>query len=131
MFVDASAIVAVLANEPERPVLRERLLRAKRVLVSPIVLYEVTTAIMRLGRLTLKEAVKLPEAFVHETGAETVQIDADIGVLALETFNRYGRGRHKAKLNFGDCFAYACAKAHKVPLLYKGNDFALTDIEAA
>src|ERR1700692_800924 len=111
MFVDASAIVAVLANEPERPVLRERLLRAKRVLVSPIVLYEVTTAIMRVGGLNLEEAARLSDGFTRETRAEIVQIDAKIGVEALKTFDRYGRGRHRAKLNFGDCFAYACAKA--------------------
>jgi ribonuclease VapC len=51
--------------------------------------------------------------------------------LALDAFRRYGKGRHPAALNFGDCFAYACAKHHKVPLLHKGNDFSQTDILTA
>ncbi|CAN5295645.1 hypothetical protein BH09PSE1_BH09PSE1_29370 [soil metagenome] len=51
--------------------------------------------------------------------------------LALEAFDRFGKGRHPAALNMGDCFAYACAKSLAVPLLYKGDDFAQTDVEAA
>jgi len=51
--------------------------------------------------------------------------------LALQAFSRFGKGRHPARLNMGDCFAYACAKFHGVPLLFKGDDFALTDIDAA
>ena len=50
--------------------------------------------------------------------------------LALDAYARFGKGRHPARLNMGDCFAYACARSHGVPLLYKGDDFALTDIEA-
>lgn len=60
-----------------------------------------------------------------------VPIDKSISDLALQAFERYGKGRHKASLNIGDCFAYACAKRHKVPLLFKGNDFGMTDVEIA
>lgn len=58
-------------------------------------------------------------------------IDAEIGRLALDAFERFGKGRHKAKLNFGDCLSYATAKRHGLRLLYVGRDFAATDIEAA
>ena len=63
--------------------------------------------------------------------ATVVPIDGVVGHIALEAFERYGKGRHKAALNMGDCFAYGCAKAHKVPLLFKGGDFAYTDIAIA
>jgi ribonuclease VapC len=60
---------------------------------------------------------------------ETVPITREIGDLALQAFEKYGKGRgHKAQLNMGDCFAYACAKSLGVPLLYKGDDFAKTDL---
>ncbi len=62
---------------------------------------------------------------------EVVAFDQRIFENAREAFDRFGRGRHPAKLNFGDCMAYAVAKAHDVPLLYKGDDFARTDIRAA
>ncbi len=65
------------------------------------------------------------------TDAQTLDITAEIGRNAVQAFNAFGRGRHKAALNMGDCFAYACAKAHDLQLLCKGNDFPFTDIEIA
>jgi ribonuclease VapC len=62
---------------------------------------------------------------------DMIAFDRRIFELAAAAFDRYGRGRHRAKLNFGDCMAYAVARAHEVPLLYKGGDFARTDIAAA
>ena len=64
-------------------------------------------------------------------GVECVSIDAKIGSVALDAFARYGKDRHRAALNMGDCFSYACAKVHRVPLLCKGGDFKLTDIKLA
>ena len=61
----------------------------------------------------------------------TVSVTKAIGSLAVEASHRYGRGRHKADLNFGDCFSYACARHHGLALLFKGEDFVHTDIEAA
>jgi ribonuclease VapC len=58
-------------------------------------------------------------------------INEGIGRLAVECFDRYGKGRHPAQLNFGDCLSYACAKALDVPLLFKGEDFAKTDVNAS
>lgn len=71
------------------------------------------------------------DVFLRVNKVETIPITAEIGSLAVEASRRYGRGRHKADLNFGDCFAYACARARGVPLLFKGEDFVHTDIEAA
>ena len=58
-------------------------------------------------------------------------VPAEVRGLALEAFERFGKGRHPAALNFGDCFAYARARSARAPLLYKGDDFAQTDIETA
>jgi ribonuclease VapC len=71
------------------------------------------------------------EAFVSRFSVQLIPITAEIGTLAVDASRRYGRGRHKADLNFGDCFAYACARERGVPLLFKGEDFVHTDIEAA
>jgi len=65
---------------------------------------------------------------LDEFDARIVAVDDSMTSLALDALDRYGRGRHPAALNFGDCFAYACARAHKTPLIYKGDDFARTDI---
>ena len=69
--------------------------------------------------------------FLHLMGTDLVAIPTEAATLALEAFDRYGKGRHPAGLNMGDCFAYACARHFNQPLLYKGDDFPRTDIEAA
>jgi ribonuclease VapC len=80
-------------------------------------------------------AVAVAEAvirdFLEQSRAEVVVIDAEIGRGALRAFERFGRGRHPAALNLGDCFAYACARGLDVPLLFKGEDFSRTDIARA
>jgi ribonuclease VapC len=131
MFVDASAIVAILADEPERMTLRDKVDRSDSVLVSPLSIYEATTALMRIGRCSLRVARALADRFAADTAATLIVIDAEIGAAALEAFDRFGKGRHRAALNFGDCFSYACAKVHRVPLLCKGGDFKLTDVKLA
>lgn len=131
MFVDASAIVAILADEPERPAFRNLLDHSAGILVSPLSLFEATIAMMRIGKCSLDVASELTEQFVVDTRANLVAIDAEVGREALKAFTRYGKGRHRAALNFGDCFSYACAKVHRVRLLCKGDDFKLTDIKLA
>ena len=69
--------------------------------------------------------------YLSRAKVEIIPITAEIGRAAVAAFEQYGRGRHPARLNMGDCFAYACARALGVPLLYKGDDFAQTDIAAA
>jgi ribonuclease VapC len=70
------------------------------------------------------------EAFFRRAGISIEPVAVEHGELARQTFLEFGKGRHKAGLNFGDCFSYALAKATGEPLLFKGNDFALTDIES-
>ena len=131
MFVDASALVSILFCEADAVHNRDKIDRAATVLVSPVVIYESTTAVMRLTGKSRFEAVTVVETMLQSSKAVVVPIDKTIGEIALEAFERYGKGQHKAALNMGDCFAYACAKAHKVPLLFKGRDFAHTDIAVA
>jgi len=71
------------------------------------------------------------QEFCTNLNIETYSIDEEIGNLAISAFSKYGKGRHKAALNFGDCFSYACAKHLGAALLFKGDDFSLTDVKAA
>lgn len=131
MFVDASAIIAIIAGEDDRLSISARLGQAGQIYVSPIAIYEATTGLARRRACPLEEAETLVELFVEETQAQTIQIDAGIARTALRAFANFGKGRHAADLNMGDCFAYACARTQQVPLLFKGNDFVHTDIEVA
>lgn len=141
MFIDASAIVAVLGREPGHEEIEKRLAAADgRVFVSPLVVFEAAVALARQkatgssagGRPSpelVRQARSAVEAFVEDVEAEEVAISPDIGRRAIEAGAMYGKAvGHAADLNFGDCFAYGCAKALGVPLLYKGNDFAHTDL---
>ena len=77
----------------------------------------------------LAQARDTVDAFVTEIAGKEIMISGDIGNRAIEASMKYGKAvGHKADLNFGDCFAYACAKAHRLALLYKGNDFSQTDL---
>jgi ribonuclease VapC len=128
MFLDASAIVAILAKEPEEPTLLARLGQASKCYVSPIVIYEAALAIARIDSVSLDYARSIVERFLARIPAKIVPITARHGELAIAVFERYGKGRHPAALNMGDCFAYACAQDLDVPLLFKGDDFSKTDV---
>jgi ribonuclease VapC len=142
MFLDASAIIAIIAREPEEKLLALRLKSASPpLLVSPLAIFEAVTGLARIKakRLTGKEARTSPELlqqsrrivemFLTEVGAQEIAIDGDIGRRAQDACAAYGAAvGSPAELNFGDCFAYACAKAHQTPLLYKGDDFSHTDL---
>ena|SRR5271155_4614637 len=130
MFVDASAIVAIIAEEPDGPALAARLDQAQEGRTSPLAVYEAVLGLARKNRLSLAEAADAVDRFLADTGAEIIPITAEIGCAAIRAFARIGRGRHAAQLNRGDCFAYACARALDVPLLFKGDDFSQTDIAA-
>lgn len=144
MFTDASAIVAILVGEGDADELANKLDGAASVIVSPVVKYEVVVALARRtwegsggeNRPMPPSYVDASETrlveFIQEAGCVEMPITAEIGTAAIRAMARYGRGTgHPAKLNFGDCFAYACAKSAGVPLLFKGQDFIHTDIEAA
>jgi ribonuclease VapC len=131
VFVDASAIIGIIGDEEDRLSLSARLAQASKVYVSPIVLYEATAGLARKRACPIEQAEELVDLFIEETSAQIIQISAAIGREAIKAFRIYGKGRHKADLNMGDCFAYGSAKALGAGLLYKGDDFPRTDIAAA
>ena len=131
MFLDASAIIAIIVREADADALAARLSRAATVYTSPLAVYESVLGLARIGSMSIGEARATLDGFLEEVQALIMPIDAMIGRAAVAAFERYGRGRHPAALNMGDCFAYACARERDLPLLYKGSDFPQTDIAAA
>lgn len=131
MFVDASAIVAILAGEVDAPALSARFSRAETVRTSAIAIYEAVLGLARAQNLSIADAVTAVSDLLSDAQAEIIPITAEIGREAIRAFTRYGSGQHPARLNMGDCFAYACARALDVPLLFKGDDFPQTDIPTA
>lgn len=129
MFVDASAFVAMLLPEEDGPRLAMRLERSVQRLTSPIAIFETALALRRVFKISTGDAWQVLLAFVQRTNVSIAGVDQDAHLLALIAHDRYGKGTgHPAQLNMGDCFSYAMAKRAGVPLLYKGNDFALTDL---
>lgn len=131
MFVDASAWTAILLAEADYKVLMGKLAGAPVVLTSAIAGWETVRAISRATDRSLEDAARMLDGLQQSADTRVVPIGGGEQSLAVEAHARFGKGIHPAKLNMGDCFAYACAKAHGVPLLFKGDDFSLTDIEAA
>lgn len=131
MFVDASALVAILTAEPERPVLLDCLDGAVTPLTSGLAIFETVVAVARKKALSVAEAEAEVDAFIRVAGLGIVPIAEAVSAQALAAHARYGKGRHPARLNLGDCFAYACAQVHGLPLLYVGDDFPQTDIRSA
>ena len=131
MFVDASAWTAILLAEVDYKLLLGKLAAAPLVLTSAIAGWETVRAVSRATDRSLDDAATMLETLQRPVNARLVAIGDAEQRLALQAHARFGKGRHPAKLNMGDCFAYACAKTNGVPLLYKGDDFALTDIAPA
>lgn len=131
MFVDASAIVAMMADENDAKTLSTRLLNAATRMTSPMALWEASVACSRIFGLEPRSALREVEAYIHPFDIAVVAIEPAITAAAVDAYQRFGKGRHPAGLNFGDCFAYACARHFNMPLLYKGDDFSKTDIETA
>lgn len=131
MFVDASALVAVLASEDEADTLLARLQQAEIRYTSPMAIWETSLALGRQRRIAPMDALALVTDFLKLLPIKVEAVDYDTTELAVLAHQRFGKGRHPAGLNFGDCFAYACARQLDMPLLYKGDDFSRTDIEAA
>ncbi|OQW56692.1 MAG: hypothetical protein A4S17_13670 [Proteobacteria bacterium HN_bin10] len=126
MVVDASAILAIHLDEPEREAFRERILQATGIM-SPVNYWEALVRAQAFdGEAGRDKIVQL----IDFLDIEIVAVDVETAELAAHAFARFGK-RAPAKLNMGDCFAYALAKSRGAPLLYKGGDFAKTDIEAA
>ena len=131
MFVDASALVAIIAGEPDATQLETRLVSAERRYASAVVAYEASLGIARSLNISVGNAGSLVDDLLSQIHAAIIPITDEIGRGAIQAFERFGRGPHPARLNMGDCFAYACAQALDVPLLFKGDDFSRTDIATA
>jgi ribonuclease VapC len=132
MFVDASAIVAILTREPEADALADLLEQAPSPITSPIALFEAVLGICRKRHGSVEEVEEDVREFLGLARIDTVAITGKEAQAALAAFSRYGKGRgHPAQLNMGDCFAYAVAKNHQTELLFKGEDFEKTDIPSA
>jgi len=131
MFVDASAIVAILTREADADELIDRLERAIRPITSAVAIFESTLALCRKHHVSVQEAEADIAAFIKAARIEPVPLTPAQASLALDAFARYGKGRgHPAQLNMGDCFAYAVARSHRAALLFKGDDFSKTDINS-
>jgi ribonuclease VapC len=136
MLLDASAIVAILNREPGWQRLAEKI--STPVYMSPVARFEATVSLARIKAQptdkrptadTIAMARDIVDDFASDISALGADITDEVGSLAIDASMQYGKVvGHPAALNFGDCFAYACAKALNVPLLYKGNDFAQTDL---
>ncbi len=132
IVLDASAIVAIITGEPEADALTEALGCGSEITTSPVAVYEATLGLVRILRRSVEDAEVDVMEFLRLARVVVQPIQPETAHVALEAFARYGKGRgHPARLNLGDCFIYAQAKAGGASLLYKGNDFSKTDIESA
>ncbi len=126
MVIDTSALAAIFFREPERERFRDAITAADSRLISAATLLEAGMVIEgRRGSGAGREF----DLFVLRSNFQIVSVDAEQAELARSAWRKYGKGRHPAGLNFGDCFAYALAKTTGEPLLAKGDDFAQTDIQ--
>ena len=132
MFIDTSAVVAILAREPDAAHFAQKIAEASRPISAGHALLEASMRLASVLRVEPEVAkAAAPEAF-GEAGVEFVSIDLAVAESAVSAFARFGRGRGgNAQLNFGDCLSYACARVHGASLLFKGEDFAATEARMA
>lgn len=128
IVVDSSALIAIYFNEPEKASFALAVVSVDAPCIgAPNFLEASMVAETRHGEAGCRELDRI----AANLGLEIVPFDASHIQGARDAFRRFGKGRHRANLNFGDCCAYALAKLRDVPLLFKGNDFALTDLKRA
>ena len=125
MVIDTSALAAIFFAEPERPTLLNAITAADTPLISAATLLE--TGIVIEGRQG-ENAGREFDLFVIRANLQIVPVDAEQIEIARSAWRKYGKGRHPAALNFGDCFSYALAKFSGEPLLSNGTGFGLTDV---
>jgi ribonuclease VapC len=125
MVIDTSAILAILQRETERRTFLEAIEAAASTRMSVASFVESSIVIeSRYGAEGLRDL----DRFISRAGIEMIPVDAEQGQLARSAFSRFGKGRHRAGLNYGDCFSYAAAISLGEPLLSKGDDFTHTDV---
>jgi len=127
MVIDTSALIAILLQEPDAVRVAEAIEAGSPLLLSAASLFEASMVIeSRKGEAGGREL----DLLIYRSGIEVVAVDQDQAETARQAWRRFGKGRHPAALNYGDCFSYALAKSRRLPLLFRGNDFVRTDIEA-
>ncbi len=128
MVIDTSAVLAILQNEPERRTFNEAIVADATRLMSTATFVESAMVIeSRYGAGGMQDLKLL----IAKAEIELIPVDTAQANVAHEAFRQFGKGRHPAGLNYGDCFSYALAKVRGEPLLYKGDDFSRTDLTAA
>jgi ribonuclease VapC len=126
MVTDTSAIAAILFDEPDAAVLEGKIARDPVRLISAAMLLGAAIVVeARLGDAGGREF----DLWLHRAEIEILAVDAEQADLARRAWPRFGRGRHRAGLNYGDCFSYALAATRDEPLLFKGEDFTKTDVK--
>src|SRR5690348_8407059 len=129
MIVDASALLAILFEEAGSNELKRHLATVPGPhAMSPVNYLE---AAIRVDKLPVPGKARELDNLIHTAGIQIVATTTEQAHLARQAYQSFGKGNHPARLNMGDCFAYALAKARREPLLFKGEDFRLTDVEAA
>src|SRR5271154_2909005 len=124
MILDTSAVVAILLKEPDYAEYSSAIATARVKRLSTMSYFECSIVLMRYGRIGIDGL----DEFIEREGIELVDFTQGHARLARRAYARYGRSHHRAALNFGDCASYAVAADLGEPLLYKGNDFAQTDV---
>ncbi|TXN21349.1 MULTISPECIES: type II toxin-antitoxin system VapC family toxin [Methylobacterium] len=126
MVVDSSAVVAISFAEPDAAAFSAVLAKPDRFAISAGTYLECSIVLLsRFGSITDFDR------WLTDRSIEVVSVDQRMAQIAADAFVRFGKGRHPAGLNFGDCFSYALAKRLNAPLLFKGNDFSKTDVASA
>ena len=128
MIVDTSALIAILFNESDAEVYANAIAQADACRMSAATFVEVSIVVEAQTKSTGSRQM---DAFLRRAGIGNEPVTEEQAHLARQAFNDFGKGRHPAGLNFGDCFSYALAKSTGEPLLFKGKDFAKTDLIAA
>ncbi len=128
MIIDTSAIIAVLFNEDDAEVYAEAISRADSCRISAATMVEIAIVVEAQTR---NSGGRQLDAFIRRASIGIESVTEEQAYMARQAFIDFGKGRHRAGLNFGDCFSYALAKATREPLLFKGKDFAQTDLVAA
>ena len=127
IVVDTSALFAIAAHEIER-ILFINILDSEKGIISTATYVE---SVMVLTGRSRRLALARIDDLMRSAGIEIVPVDQNLANAAVDAFDRYGKGRHPARLNLSDCFAYGLAKSRNLPLLFKGDDFSKTDIVPA
>jgi ribonuclease VapC len=130
IFIDASAMISMMTGESDANELADQMEAEQSRLCSAISLWETIAGLCRSYTFSVPSARRVVQSFIALNEINFVTVGEHEFELASQAYAEFGKGRHPAALNLGDCFAYACAKSNRAKLLFKGDDFTKTDISA-